>query len=489
MNKYFKAISANFIFFAINTAFFIAITPISIHVMGLEFFGLWAILNALVLLSGIGTLGISAIVNKFASEAHENDDTIPRHYGEIILAGGMIILPMAIITAFALVVVRNLIAQNLDVTQSLRTQFSVALLFVAAGIFPQFLARVPQGFLLSQLKNRLVRQIETVSSISLWLGAVLIAFYKKDLILIALWSFINNTLMMLVYFLVLRRIINFNLHINFHLLRRMMSFSGYMFIESTAIAMFQQLDRVIVGLVLGPTMAGVYSVGTSVGLRMSLITGQVTEVMLPYASLKDSLDDHTRLLAVFRHLSRYISLLVALIGGLLILWMPEILAIWISPDYASHYARPFSLLVAAYGLLSLCRPAHQALTGMGKVRLTSLVYLFATAAMLTAVFILPHYLGLLGAALWNFMLVFLLLYTFLCYRSLTGHSPWAAVFSDLKWGVSLPVLMLVIALFEPTLWPKMLWTVILDIIVATIIMNDDWARPWLFQQTNRLIQT
>ena len=48
-------------------------------------------------------------------------------------------------------------------------------------------------------------------------------------------------------------------------------------------------------------------VGTSVGLRMSLVTGQATDVMIPYASLQDSLKDNVRLLATFRRLSRYVE--------------------------------------------------------------------------------------------------------------------------------------------------------------------------------------
>ena len=101
------------------------------------------------------------------------------------------------------------------------------------------------------------------------------------------------------------------------------------------------MDRVIVGFV-GPATAGVYAVGTSVGLRMSMVTGQATEVMIPYASLKDAANDRFKLYAVFRKLSKYISLMVACLGGLLVLWMDEILSLWISPAYASNYSNIFA---------------------------------------------------------------------------------------------------------------------------------------------------
>jgi O-antigen/teichoic acid export membrane protein len=486
VNRYFRAVSSNLIFFVINILLFLIITPISIRVMGPEFFGLWSMLNALILLSGIGTLGISSIVNKFASEAQVDQDASRLHHGEVISAGVLIVLPMALITAALLALTRNFMAQNLNVSPAFRAQFGAALLMVAVGILPQFLARVPQGFLLSQLRNTLVRAIETVFSVTLWSGAVLIAYYRRDLTLIALWCLLNSTLMMLVYFLGLWRIAKPGLRVNFPLVRKMMNFSGYLFLESTAIAMFQQMDRLIVGLTLGPVIAGVYSVGTSVGLRLAILTGQVTEVMIPYASLKDSVSANERLYLVFRQLSRYVSLLVAGLGGLLVVWMNEILAAWISPAYAADYSSLFRLFIVAYGLLSLARPAHQTLTGIGQVRFTSLIYLFTTLIMLVSLFFLSRRFGFLGAALANFAPVLLLIFNLYTYRKLARRIAWRDVFSDLKWGLLLPVSTLLLVRLSPDLWMKTLLTTILGLLITLLIIKDGALRPWLSGRIRRL---
>ena len=111
-----------------------------------------------------------------------------------------------------------------------------------------------------------------------------------------------------------------------------------------AITFFQQFDKLIVGFTLGPVLAGVYSIGTSLALRISMVTGQATEVMVPYASLQESLDAHQKLYAIFRRLSHYVSLLVAGISSILIIWMNEILSLWISPGFAAHYANGFRIL-------------------------------------------------------------------------------------------------------------------------------------------------
>jgi O-antigen/teichoic acid export membrane protein len=68
MNKYLKAVSFNFTFFILSTMAYLILTPLAIHIMGNEFFGLWSIIFAIAQLTNIGTLGIGSIVNKFASE-------------------------------------------------------------------------------------------------------------------------------------------------------------------------------------------------------------------------------------------------------------------------------------------------------------------------------------------------------------------------------------------------------------------------------------
>jgi O-antigen/teichoic acid export membrane protein len=162
------------------------------------------------------------------------------------------------------------------------------------------------------------------------LGAVLLASIEKNLTLIAAWCFLSNLLVFGVYLWATNRLFPFRFQIDMEILHKMLHFSGYMFLETLAVALFQHFDKVIVGVTLGPALAGVYAIGTSLALRLSMVTGQATEVMIPYASLRESLGDQQKLGIIFRQLSRYISLALAGMVSLLIIWMNEILSVWIS---------------------------------------------------------------------------------------------------------------------------------------------------------------
>ena len=157
MSKYIRAVSTNFIFFTISVIFFLIITPLAIHIMGEEFYGLWVILSALLLFSNVGTLGIGAIVMKFSSEASSVNES-QTQFHKIMTAGFFIVLVMSIVTATVILLIRNPIVDNISTDPKLREQFRLAIFWIAAGIFPQFSAQVPRGYCL------------VVSRFALWLA-------------------------------------------------------------------------------------------------------------------------------------------------------------------------------------------------------------------------------------------------------------------------------------------------------------------------------
>ncbi len=427
--------------------------------MGDEFFGLWSILYAIVLLSNVGTLGIGSIVNKFASEA-QTERLEAEYFSQVFSGGLLIVLPMAVLVAGILILARNLIAAGLAIDPVLQREFGSALLLVALSILPQFLSRVSQGFLLSQLKNRTARLIDTFSAISLWLGAVLVVLiFGKNLSLIGAWCLFNSVVVMTLYFGAVRHTTLLRFQLNQKIVRKMLDFSGFMFIESIAVALFQHLDKLVVGFTLGPVLAGVYAVGTSIGLRMSMVVGPITEVLLPYASLKDSLQEHERLQVIFRMVSRYVSLIIAVIGGLAIVWMKEFLSVWISPAYALNYSTAFRCLIFAYSLLSLSRTGHQSLTGIGKVRITSMIYAAVTGSMLLSLYFFSRQFGLIGAVLANFVMAGLLVYNFYMYRLSGCQNILPTFLIDAGWGLFVPGFSFILVSFSSSTFIKLTVTV------------------------------
>ncbi|MBN2395434.1 MAG: oligosaccharide flippase family protein [Candidatus Atribacteria bacterium] len=472
MNKYLNAVSSNLIIFGVNIVFFLLITPIAMGVLGEEFYGLWAILHAIVQFAGIGTAGISSIVNKFASEANINS---PEGHGKVITSGMIIVFILSIITALILISIKPIIINNIEISSTLyRTQFDSAILLTAISLIPLFLSRVFQGFLFSKLQHNLAKQIELYHQIALWGGIVILSIWQKNLILIGLWSLFLTFFVLAAYVISVRRNFEYHHKIDKTLIRNMLNFSGYLFVEQLSITMFQQLDVVIVGMIINPSIAGIYSVGTSIGVRLSSLIGQITEVMIPYASLKDSLNDREKLYKTFRKLSYYVSLLVALIGVAAIIWMNELLTLWISADYAQKYTMFYQILIIAYSFISLTRPAHQTLTGMGKVKITSITYFITTIFMFGTLYLLAARLGFLGAVLSKGVMFLLGFYIIHTYQILQEKVIWKDSLKDIGLGLFLPSVIFLIVFLIPGIFTKISLSVLFIAIFSIILIKDQW---------------
>lgn len=396
---------SNFIYFFLNSVFYIVITALALRLMGEDFFGLWSIINSILVFSGIGSLGMAVVIKKFAAEKNEPGENMD---AKIISSGILILVPMAVIAGLVLIASRGWITMNMDVPELMREDFRDALVLVGLCLFPQFLSRIPHGYLLAQLKNGLSNFLEFALHVVSWSGAIFIAASTRNIRLMVLWLLIVQMVYVVVLFLFIFRLSHFSFYFDRTVVKKILDFSFYTFISSLAIVFFQQLDRILVGFLLGPAAAGAYAVGTSMSLRLSIVTGQVTDVMVPYASRKNTSNDLSALYRNFRHMSRIINFLLALIAGPVIVFMREILTIWISAEYATSYSKVFSLLVVVYLIQSVSRSGHQTLTGMGHVKFTARVYLVMSLLMIAGLFFLSPRFGLMGAAAANLSIVLLL---------------------------------------------------------------------------------
>lgn len=364
-------------------------------------------------------------------------------------------------------------------------QFCLAIVFNALSVIPQILGRVSHGYLLSQMQNNLAWAVELGINIFLWAGAVLIAYFTKKLDWMALWGLIVQTAGFIVLSAIVASMIHFKWRFEMKILRRMLSFSSYGFIENLANIFFLQFDRILVGFILGPTAAGVYSVGTSIGLRLSIITVQATEVMIPYASRKQTAQHQIELYDTFKALLKISSLLIGLIASLLIVFMREILTIWISASYADLYTVAFQILILAYACLSLRLPGHQTLTGIGKVRFIALVYLGTSILMITALYWLTIRFGLHGSAYANMIIVLLVVYNIYVHIQLAGGLSIKGMLGDLAWGGGIPLLSFWIFSFvttELSISVKLIYLLLVMIIVFIILWREPFAQKYLYRK-------
>jgi O-antigen/teichoic acid export membrane protein len=438
--KYIKAILANYLLYILNTLCFLVLTPLAIHVMGEEYYGLFSILNAVLLFSSVGNLGISSVITKFI--AAEDKDSAKND--SIVTTGFLVLIPMGLISTIIIILIRGWLALKITSGPLLQKELSWALLFTGLSLLPQFLSKVPYGFLLAHLKNRTAKFTDFLSILLMWGGGIIIFLLRRNLVLIAFWGLIVQIIILILLVIMSLKVHKWHWRYEKNTFSKMFSFSIFTFLQSIAVLLFQQFDRIIVGTVLGPISAGVYSVGTSLGGRISTIAGQATDVMIPFASKKNANNSQDDILTVFRDLCSILSLFIAMLGSLLIIWIPQILTVWISRDYATKYSLPFQIIILAYSILSLSRPGDQTLTGLGKVKITSIIYFITSILMLSGVYFFSKHFDLIGAAYANLIISILIIFNYVVFYYLEKKKAFQLSIKSVIWGIIPPIITLII---------------------------------------------
>jgi O-antigen/teichoic acid export membrane protein len=257
------------------------------------------------------------------------------------------------------------------------------------------------------------------------------------------------------------------------MVKKIFHFSIFMFIESSAISLFQQFDKVLVGFTLGPSLAGVYSLATSVGLRLSIVVGSITEVIIPFSSRNYSGNElGDSFIFTIRKFHKYISIIVAALSSFGIIYMREIISIWLGQEYSNNYYQVFSIALVAYSLLSISRPGHQALTGMGEVKFTSTIYFISSSIMLISLFFISKKFSILGAVSANGLMVILIIMSFYLYQKIIPRHSASILLSDIYIGLLFPVISLVIGIGKTSIFQRTLFFIIISVLICTYFLRN-----------------
>jgi O-antigen/teichoic acid export membrane protein len=389
----------NLFFLIGNSLVFLIITPLTLNNMGAADYGIWMILLAFSQLAGLATFGTGSAVEKFVAQSSNENQS--HEFSACVSFSYLFLLILGCIVAFTIWNLRFLIAGLIRTEDIISIEIIAgAVAWMAFGLLPLFLLQVSKGIFLGLIKNFWAGLIEFIQTSVMWMGVFIITLSSTDFVLLSRWFFGLNVFCLLLSLLVLSGILHkhgFHPTVNSGLSRAMLRQSFLTWFSSLGISLFQNVDRIIVGHIIGPGAAGVYSLATSVALRLNILLGQFTQVLTPIASRWQADGQNEKIVIVFHKFLRFSGWFLFFSAGILVVWMPFILNVWINPEFSNANNIYFQVLVVIYSLFSLARPAHQILNGIGLVEKPANVILFSGIAALGAIAIGASRFGLIGA--------------------------------------------------------------------------------------------
>lgn len=377
----------------------IAITPLQIHLLGIEAYGLIALISILQVALAALDLGLCATVTREIAA-----DVSPAH-GESVqivdTASSLYWLMAALIAAvlyfaaprFADTWFRgNALGQD-EITQALRWIAAYVALRWPVALYAGVLSGLQRMDLLNWVKG---------AAVTLRLGGgLLLLLLVPSLLAFLAWFTAGAALELLACALLSHKLLpGLSLHPKFSAaaVTRVWRFSAAMNLIAIISVLLTQADRLVVSNLLGLEALGYYSLAYNTAVGVSLIHIAVNNASLPAFAAAHGLRDHAQLLLQQGKASQVIAYTVMLPCFALLFYGHDILRLWVGLREADAAYAPLVLLVAGFLLIALVSTSHIVAVACGRPGLTLKVNLVAVVFYFPALYLGTRDYGMVGAA-------------------------------------------------------------------------------------------
>ncbi len=375
-------------------------TPIVVRNLGLEMFGIWAVVN------GVGWgfaalgLGIGDAATKYIAACRGRSDypgaarvfeaTLSLSITTAIAGGGIVLLAANLIARYAFRMEAG--------------DYALAAAAVRAGAVLLALRWIEAAYTSTlsayeryDVSARVCITIKALAIISM----VVLALYHYGVVAILLstagWTFLG-------LWLLAWQVRKLDSHMSFLPAvdlaewRRLASFGAFSSIQSIANIIFTQADRLIIGATIGPAAAGAYSICLQLVQPIQTICVQAFNFVFPRISHKTEAGEHADAKHFARNMLTISASLTLLLSLPLLLAGKQLLSLYMGAEFANANYSILPVLTIAFAIVSISVVPYYVLLGTGQVRFVSLLNLCAgITAAACAIWWTPHY-GTLGAA-------------------------------------------------------------------------------------------
>jgi O-antigen/teichoic acid export membrane protein len=349
------------------------ITPLLVHRLGAEKYGILTIACSLVSLVGFIGVGFNDALIKHLSHARSLGDqsTCIR-----LIRTNLFIFVVALIFIVLLSVglssrvVDWLIHPPQDLW--IQTQWVVILMGVNFGLA---LVTGSIGATISAAERYdLLALLAIGFTILIGLGQFVIAFFFPDIVLLSLWYIITTLLNMggtVFFFRKLYPHTSWSPYPYRDMLGRLAQFSFFRILDAVFALAYFQFDRVLIGAIVGVGNLMFYSIPATLSQTLGHSMNVLTMPLVPKMSILQASNNLEAVQSIYIKTSRLITWLTVTGGSILFSLGFPFLNFWLGDAFASQSAAILQWLVIAWGTLGLGFVATNTLFGLNKPKINA----------------------------------------------------------------------------------------------------------------------
>ncbi|MCM8789448.1 MAG: flippase [Candidatus Omnitrophica bacterium] len=379
---------------------FIVTTPIIVHRLGNEAYGIFSLAMVVIGYFSFVDLGLSQATLKFISEYLEKNEE--KNIYQLVRVSLTVTLMLGILGGIVIVLITPLLVNRVfNIVSHFRYQAKFTFYLLAAG-FPFFLLHgtlqaIPAAF----QRFGTINLINGIGGTLQALCATLIVSIGLGLKEVAIVYVVIRALLTLAYLLVLFNLLpkaRLYLTCQWDIFKKLLHFGKWIFVSYIIGPIMANLDRLLIGALLSLAAVSYYTVPYGMVIKIGIISGSISSVIFPAFSGQSVLTDKTPFKNLFLRSLRLLVFAIFPFSCIIFVFAYEILKMWIGVDFAQNSAIVTQILTFAVMLNGLAMIPYVAIQGMGRPDITAKLHLAEVPVYIVLSLVLLPVFGINGVA-------------------------------------------------------------------------------------------
>jgi O-antigen/teichoic acid export membrane protein len=388
--------------FLVAPALQLLATPYLIEKLGIDVYGIWMLLNSVISVSGLASLGFGAAAIKFVSKYRARGEP------EMVIRVLRSTLALFILLAGTLALISFLFAPDLIVhfthlSANQRLLIISGSRIASLAVFMRFIYSVVEAAAQGHERYDIESWFAILNSVLSIGGACFLASIGRGLLDILWLNVAVLGIGMIGLSIIMGRLIgNYRWlapGINRAVCFELGGFAIWSWVQSIGTLLYSQVDRLIIGAMLGPAFLSYYVVCVQLAVLTHGLLCRTVSFIFPMAAAMHESGDTSKFRKVYNHGMAFSISAGFALNLPLFLFPQSILAAWLGADTALNSAPILPYVAFANALLASTSVQYFLLNGAGYVRLNAIACLvFGVSVALATILLIPKF-GLIGAAL------------------------------------------------------------------------------------------
>jgi O-antigen/teichoic acid export membrane protein len=376
------------------------LSPFILHRLGNIAYGVWVLAISVVGYMSLLDLGMQNSVLRFVSQGHIKKDHESASeaisaalWVRLQISGLIILLSAGLAVVFPLVfkIPPELVS---DARKAIMLIGTTSAIFMSVGVVGGVLSALNRY----DLQNSIVLLQTAVRVI----GVVFVLRSGHGIVAIAVCELVAVLVGSVVMVWVARRLYP-ELRMRFskpkkETLRKIWSYSSYVFLTSVAVLLVYQTDNLVVGAFVSTAAVTFYAIANSLCRYVTQVVGSMGNTFMPAASTYEAAGDTAGLLMLYKNGTRATLMVSLPILITLILRGPAFIGLWMGPQYSHSSGMVLILLSIPLIFAFANRTATAIAFGVEKHKTTSRWAIGEGVANLILSVVLVHWYGIYGVA-------------------------------------------------------------------------------------------